>query len=242
MSLISRVAGKVSEDTIGVNPAVQTGYVVQTDNVINQDLKNPYFYALNNMSAKDGIALQLDGTKNTFSFAVKDTNGVSRQERVFVNPKYANTSVIGNESGKFPVGKGEDSAITLADMIFSGTNNQLPTVVGMQTNRFKVYNTTQTTLKDIAEATPLGDPSWPPKEIGYGSQNEGDNIVKPNPGKLKINKNQPPTLLPKILDKNGKEVQDTTQRGPFGNSLRVGTTKVSSAELSHIIDVISVAY
>lgn len=226
MSIFRAAIERKAEEAISLNPAIQTGYLLNTSDVVDATLKNPYFYSLNNMSILDGMKLKQDSIKSGFSVGVKDVNGVSRTERIFCNPKFTDPQIMGDANGKRSSIPIDQCQIILADMCFSGTNNQSPTILGVQALIKKVPDLTTISSKDVAEN------SSTPTTINLGSLGGLSGSIG---GSLGI---QEGSAHPKLLDKSGKEIKgkDKSQRGVYGNSIRTGTTKVSSSELSQLVN------
>lgn len=234
MSIFRSAIERKAEEAITFNPAVQTGYQVATADVVNSALKNPFFLTMNNMSIIEGESLSyLDAIKTGTSIAIKDTNGVSRDEIIFCNPKYSNPMVIGYVTGKVPNGT-RDASLVTADIIFSGTNNQLPTVVGTQSIPTKVSNRTQTTDRDAANATNMsgniGDGNVP---VSVSVAASGAIVPTFSPFNIGDVISSVTFSLPDTIDENGNPVSknDKTERGPYGNPIRSGTLKFGNAEL-----------
>lgn len=233
MSIFRTAIDKRAEEAITLNPAIQTGYSVKTEDVVNQALENPFFLSFNGMSGVDSNKLRyLDSIKTGESVAIKDTNGVSRDEIVFCNPKFTNPKLVGDASGKSPTqGDATGAKITTVDLMFSGTNNQLPTVVGMQAIITRVSNRTQTTNQDAASNTSLADGNIPVRveqvQPGVFEAGAAGGMFGPIGG---------PLFLPNIIDEEGKvkSKSDKTERGPYANPIRTGTTKFGNTELSQI--------
>jgi len=210
MSIFKDLIERKANEAIAYSPAVQTGYMIPTASVISENLKNPYFLSLNHMSALDGI--KLDSIKTGYSVVVKDLNGVSRNERVFSNPKPSDLTFSGDTTGHKPL---DDSSFTLVDVIFSGNNNQLPTVIGFQQRKSVNPNAdkTFTTDKDSQD----NKAQEPAKEDKPG-------FIERILG----------AIFPDHTDSSGKKVSslDRTRVGPYGNVLRTGTLKITEAELT----------
>lgn len=137
-----------SKDVMNQNPAAQTGWIVSAKDVLNDSLENPYFLSLNGMSPAQAFAAS-DRMSTGIAVVVKEP-GAARSEKVYVRPKPGNSSVFGDATGK----TGSIPAYGRADMIFSGGNNETPTIVSIDTLQPVVDNTTASG-KDIAANTPL---------------------------------------------------------------------------------------
>ena len=220
MSLKSNVE-KVANEAISISPAVQSGWVIDTASLINKTIDEPgnYFLTLNNMSAIDGYQLKLDYAKSGQSVFVKEL-GVSRAEKYFVNPKQSSLLSVGNISGKVGEYNSEGSNAT-ADIIFSGNNNQLATIVGMQMvpRRRDIQN--MTAPKEVADASiePIENVGATGASIGLG------------------------TSLPNELDtKTGKPLKESkyTPRGPYGNAINTGTIRNTITEIGVLVTSIGV--
>lgn len=200
MSIFRQRIESLAEESVSMNPAVRSGWLVSTDDVLGNELKkNPYFLALNGMCGYEGQALlKLDAIHNGISIAVKDLT-TSRNEKVLVNPKFADPKIFGDSTGKLSNLNTQDANVTIGDLAFSGNNNQLATVFGMQITPKKVSISTYSTSKDISDNSsstdiqgeiqgkledgfkPVvpgkdGTTITPEKATFYGQQNEGSNL------------------------------------------------------------------
>lgn len=254
MNFFRDAIDKRAEQSIALNPAVQSGRVIHTTDVINKNLENPYFYSVNNMSSLDAAIfrdkiLSQDSIKSGLSIAVKDVNGVTRSERVFCNPKFADTQILGNASGKLP-GPDKGTTFVLADMVFSGTNNQLPTVIGIQPMVVHVSDRVNSTEQDITEATPATDISGVGANSGAAAgagvkdnksigakTGAGIGAGATNSEVIKPSLSGPIGTLPPMLDKKGNPLKkDPTKIGPYGNPIRTGTVAITNTELSDLVN------
>lgn len=255
MSLFRDAIDKRAEEAISLNPSVQTGFLMDTSDVVSKQTKDIWFKTFNTMSDLDVARLNQDAIKGGYSIGLKDTNGVNRKERIFCNPKFADLQLVGDGTGKRSVDGGE--GMLQADVIFSGSNNQTPTVVGIQFIPKRINENTQVSKKDIQDNASQPAPL-------EGELNPGGFVpVNPTPDMLvpslyPQSPNDPTSrtkttttskdgitrtktiteggTTPKFIDKNGKEIniKDRTQRGTYFNSIRTGTLKLSSTELNHI--------
>jgi hypothetical protein len=256
MSLFRDAIDKRAEEAISLNPSVQTGFLISTLDVVNDATKDIWFKTFNTMSDWDIYRLKQDAIKSGLSVGLKDVNGVNRKERIFCNPKFADLMIVGTGTGKqaTPEGKG----MLQADVIFSGTNNQAPTVVGTQFVPIKIRDATQVTSKQVQDNT---QPPPLQGDIGGGTDPARfapDQLV---PDLYKQSSNDPTRIqrvkttttsengivktktiveggcTPPLLNKDGKEdgTKDKTQRGVYLNSIRTGTLKVSAAELDTLV-------
>lgn len=233
MSLFRAAIDKRAEEAISLNPAVQTGFIMDTSDVINKLGEDIWFKTFNSMSERDIYTLKQDAVKSGLSIGLKDVNGVNRKERIFCNPKFADLQLVGDGTGKKAVSSGP--GMTQADVIYSGTNNQAPTIVGMQFIPRNISDLTTVTKKDLQENSSntltgtIGNGQVPPLKV------TPEMIV---PSKVNDKKTifHSQSATPLLLDKNGKETRtkDKTQRGVYLNSIRTGTLKLSSVELSMV--------
>jgi hypothetical protein len=254
MSLFRDSMDRRADEAISTKPSVQTGYMKETAAFVQELKAEPLFKTFNQMSAIDLARLEKDTIENGLSVGVKDTSGVSRKEIVHCNPKLSNQSIIGSESAKVPV-MDSSKGFAQIDLIFSGTNNQLPTINGFQVVKRTISDKTQTTAADTAAntpaqgeqtgqiaqtgqaTTPTNQPATPNSNAGsnsgFGSQNEGANRI--NSSSKNVVKDD--SAVPKLLDNKGKPTnnKDTTQRGPYANSIRTGTLKVTNFDLSNMV-------
>ncbi len=234
-----------AEEAISLNPSIQTGYVMKTADVINTATKNPFFHSLNRMSALDTQKIQQDAIKSGFSVGIKNANGISRAEKMFINPKFTDLSMVGDGTGNRATLGSTIKGMYLADIIFSGANNQTPTIVGTQFIPREIRDATQASAQNVAQNSAARIPKSGAAAgatagaIGTGAQSEA-------PVKVDISVNSGAVVgtiggsmgaLPKLLDQKGKPTteKDKTQRGPFGNSIRTGTLKIGEAELRQLI-------
>jgi len=226
MNIFKHAIDKRAEAAISMNPSVQTGFLMDTKDVIDQSISNPYFYCLNNMSVLDGKKLQevkLDPIKSGKSVGLKDTNGLSRNEQMFCNPKWTDDRFLGNSTGKI----GLSGGLAFVDVIFSGTNNQAPTIVGVQESaRVAGWLGTQMSEADIAANTAVQ--GFEGAKVGAKATISSKDLVKPSILKGEI--------TPKLLSPDGKETdkRDKSARGTHSNLIRTGTTKWSSTELTNV--------
>ena len=153
MSLFRDAVDRRADEAISVKPAVQTGYMIETTAFVTELKKEPLFKTFNNMSEVDLRRVEKDIIENGLSVSVKDTSGVSRKETIHCNPKLTNQNIIGSESAKVPVMPANEGFAQM-DLIFSGTNNQIPTVNGLQVVKRNISDKTQTTTADTAANTP----------------------------------------------------------------------------------------
>lgn len=231
MSLFRDAIDKRAENTMALSPAIQTGFLINTSNVLESFKEDFWFKSLNNMSALQfDRLLESDSIKTGVSIGLKDTNGVNRKEQIFCNPKFADLQIAGDGTGKRSIDEGP--GMLQADAIFSGNNNQLPTIVGIQKIPTKIHETTTITKKDITTNT-----SPPPLE---GEISDGFAPFVPTPDMISpIKRTQEignGSAAPNLLNKEGKETKkkDQTQRGVYFNSIRTGTLKITNSELSSL--------
>lgn len=252
MSIFKDAIDKRADAAISSRPSVQSGWLISTKDVIDKDLENIYFYSLNGLSMNDGEALRNsymkeDPMNRGVSIAVKDANGVSRDERVFINPKPSNQSMMGSSSGKTASPSTNKDVFVTGDVVFSGTNNQLPTLIGFQEQRTVISDRTHSTVGDVKDnaatidhdialgnIAPVTNSGAAGASVGAG-MNSNDNLG-PIPKDAVPLKGPIRSILPTMIDKSGKKIgmRDKTQRGPFGNSIRTGTFKITNTDLAQL--------
>lgn len=249
MSIFKDFINRQAEGAIDLNPFVQTGFVLQNDSVIDQVINDPRYQTLNAMSGLEISQLKQDSNKTGWAVGLKDASGVSRKDRIFCNPKFTDFSKVGSLSGQEYIGDPSKGFIQ-ADVVFSGANNQAPTVVGTQYIPRSISNNVTVTDKDIMSnmTGSIGDPSNVPLAgalskvpvIGGAIGPDEPQEVEPFRFDFKIENGQaqitPKDSVPPLLDKMGKPIKkaDNTGRGIYGNSLRTGTLKISNTELAHL--------
>lgn len=231
MSIFRQRIEEAAQADRSVNPPIQSGWLVNTENVIEGEWKtNPYLMAMSNMSYNQKESyMKLDNIKTGNSVVIKDTSS-SRNERVLVNPKTANNAEYGTGWGKNGDPDNSDKTMTIADLAFSGTNNQLPTIFGNQRIQATISNLTLGTPKDVANnvdtstASKVTPVTKQEKPLSKSLKAAIDRIVKGNP-------------LPPLIDKNKLvpvKRKDNTERGIYGDNLRTGTTLVDCGSLSSL--------
>lgn len=215
MNIFRDAIDKRAEAAISFNPAVQTGYVLSTADVIDSELKNPFFYSLNHMSALDAVLLRQDEIKSGWSVSLRDSTG-TRQEKVFTNPKFTDTRLFGDATGKV-AGVLQGRQIVMADVIFSGTNNQLPTVVGIQSLDTNISSNTSASPQETGANTSIPDKRAKPGDADFIG---------------------PIDKLPKMIDEKGKTftpTEDITERNLYGHSIRTGSVKTSTTSVREFL-------
>lgn len=203
-----------AEETLNVNPSVQSGWVVRTTDVYEAELKNnAFFTAINNISYNEGKRfLQLDSVKYGTSVVTK-TPGVGKGEKVYINPKAHDLTSYGSNYGKLGQTDATGNDIAMADVVFSGSNNQIPTVMGIMIRK---------NVLDMANAAPkdFSDNSTVPSQTSPLSGEIGAAETISVPSLFGVG------LLPfSINPDSGKKIKekDKTKRGAGGANLRTGT-------------------
>lgn len=242
------IINKRAEEAISTNPAVQSAYAMCTKDIVASTLNTSgasrdWFMSLNHMSYNDGVALLLkQPIQNGFSFAVKDTGGVSRDPRIHVNPKWASTNVIGDGSGKTAIGI--NSTIT-ADLIYSGTNNMNPTISGIQQMEKITPDHTQNSQGTVAQQHDASDNPPNANPVSPGDPSFIGPVATPLPSTFSSNqqygirKALSGKILQPMKDPSGKIIKDTTQRTVMATNARTGTIAISPSELSSLANSIT---
>jgi hypothetical protein len=158
MSYFKSKAEQLAESTVSLNPAIQSGWLVMTKDVIGHELqKNPYFLSMSGICQFEGQQmLKTDAIKDGISIMIKDLSA-SRSEKVLLNPKYAHHLTFGSSTGKLGEMETEDKSAALGDVAFSGNNNQLPTLFGMQLLPKEILKGSQSTARDVANNVSQSD-------------------------------------------------------------------------------------
>lgn len=203
-----------SKDVMNHNPAAQSGWIIQAKDVLNDSMQNPYFLALNGMSPAQAYAAS-DKMSEGIAVVVKEP-GAARTEKVYVRPKIGNSAMFGDATGK----TGQIPAYGRADMIFSGGNNETPTVVCSETLQPVVDNTTASG-RDIAANTPLS-----------GNIDESLRPMAPEIPKNDFQKAVERGFNPSTSPPTGKSLDDIIKDGWKGRTPTSSTSTDSSQQVS----------
>lgn len=212
MSYIRDKIEKVSEDSRVVNPPAGLGWLVRTESVVQEELKNPWFVSLSGMSESEGQALlQKDAVKSGLSFLARSPD-VGKGEQIYINPKTFE-EVYGAEWGKIGNLNPDDKLIKTGELLYTGGQHQAPTVVG-------IYS--------------VNSPITPGYESAGGRENNRpvpqEESVTEDSGNFKSN-------LPDDIEPETGELKTSeyTGVGAMGGNTLVGTMLIPDTDLSLMV-------
>lgn len=125
MGLLKRKTEQTVEETVRNAPHSSAGIVVNTEDLVESDIKNPWLMSLYSLSTTELNSI-VDQIKVGYSVVARSPLG-SKEPEVYLNPK--NLIDAGFE-GKSRVITSDQEHLFLADLNHSGGNVQIPTILG----------------------------------------------------------------------------------------------------------------
>lgn len=218
VSIFRKKMEEKADETLNVNPPSVTAVAVKTTTALSQELDNPIYCAINNMSASDGVKLlQTSSVINGVSFVSK-LPAVGKAEKVYINPKIPG-GALGSSYGKIGnlIPGDLDKTLVTSDLLFIGGNNQTPSVLNHLDVRVVKHQAVLEPQQQHEQAQSVAT------NKSFANQQMNMNL---NPGQI-ISKD--------ISAMTGKEKPPTnTATGVNRTNIRTGTYKIDAATITQL--------
>lgn len=127
MSIFKDLTDKVAKEDSVTHPAAATGWPVDVETVLLQQLADPSFRSMNGMGYTEQGDLKGDTGKIGIGVMIKDPT--SKKPQLLVNPKIAGSLNSGPGGQTIPKNNIADPSVTAHfDLVYHGANNTAPVV------------------------------------------------------------------------------------------------------------------